>query len=88
MTEVTDGHVTVSQPPRKSMWRKLRAVVAVGSVTRSLFASARLKKFGRGAATEAEAEAISLHFWQQGDSALYTDEAVKKRASLRNHPGV
>ena len=68
-----------AQPGGSSWRRRLGGLVAGGRTMRSLFAAAKLKRHDT---TKIIADGA---IWEQGDEALYTEDAVAKRAALRNH---
>ena len=78
---------------RGKKW-KMIAKLGMASALQGDAAKARIKQemktAGGGAKTEVktEAELAALPFWMQGDSDLYTTEAIETRAALRKSPEV
>ena len=74
-----------AQSGQGSTWRKrLGAMMSGKRTVRTLLTASRMKRVDTSKVVFDENAA----FWQQGDEALYTDVAVRKRAAVRHDPEV
>ena len=83
-----DAAAAASQPRKVGLggaWRKRLGGMLVGSRTiHVLRTRTRLRKVDKSKVVFTEGAAI----WQQGDDALYTDDAMRQRAAVRHNPEV